>query len=64
MQKTETRFRYGLKLAKKYRQLYWMMAPFMLFFAAFTIVPVLVSIFFSFTQFNVLQPPKFIGLDN
>ena len=59
-----TRFQYGLKQAKKYRQLYWMMLPFMLFFAAFTIVPVLVSIFFSFTQFNVLQPPTFIGLDN
>ena len=62
--RAETRFQYGLKQAKKYRQLYWMMTPFMLFFAAFTIVPVLVSIFFSFTQFNVLQPPKFIGLDN
>lgn len=41
-----------------------MVAPYMLFFTAFTIVPVVVSIFFSFTQFNVLQPPVFVGLDN
>lgn len=59
-----SRFRYGLKQAKKYKQLYWMLLPYMLCFTAFTIVPVLVSIFFSFTQFNVLQPPVFIGLDN
>lgn len=59
-----TRFQYGLGQAKKYKQLYWMLLPYMLFFCAFTIVPVFVSIFFSFTQFNVLQPPIFIGLDN
>ena len=59
-----TRFQYGLGQARKYRQLYWMLLPYMLFFCAFTIVPVFVSIFFSFTQFNVLQPPIFIGLNN
>ncbi len=59
-----TRFQYGLGQARKYRQLYWMLLPYMLFFCAFTIVPVFVSIFFSFTQFNVLQPPVFIGLNN
>ena len=59
-----TRFQYGLGQAKKYKQLYWMLLPYMLFFCAFTIVPVFVSIFFSFTQFNVLQPPIFIGLNN
>ena len=57
-------FQYGLKQAKKYRQLYVMMLPYMVFFFAFTVVPVLVSIFFSFTQFNVLQPPVFIGMNN
>ena len=59
-----THFQYGLKQAKKYRQLYVMMLPYMVFFFAFTVVPVLVSIFFSFTQFNVLQPPVFIGMNN
>ena len=39
-----TRFQYGLSQARKYRQLYWMLLPYMLFFCAFTIVPVFVSI--------------------
>lgn len=51
-------------LAKRYKQLYWMLLPYMLFFTMFTIIPVVVSIFFSFTQFNVLQPPQFIGFEN
>ena len=59
-----TPFQYGVKQAKKYRQLYLMMLPYMIFFCAFTIIPVFISIFFSFTQFNVLQPPAFIGLNN
>lgn len=59
-----TKFQYNVMLAKKYKQLYWMLLPYMLFFTMFTIVPVVVSIFFSFTQFNVLQPPQFIGFEN
>ncbi|MDI9521054.1 MAG: sugar ABC transporter permease [Bacillota bacterium] len=46
------------------RQLYAMIAPYFLLFTAFTVIPVLVSIVYSFTQFNVLQPAKFIGLEN
>ena len=38
-----TRFQYGARQAKKYRQLYVMMLPYMLVFFAFTVVPVLVS---------------------
>ena len=48
----------------KNAQLYAMIAPFFLMFAAFTVIPVGVSIFYSFTQFNVLQPAKFVGLSN
>ncbi|MGI6636370.1 MAG: carbohydrate ABC transporter permease [Christensenellales bacterium] len=49
---------------RRYRQLYAMIAPYFLAFSAFTVIPVLVSIFYSFTQFNVLQPAKFVGMDN
>lgn len=38
--------------------------PFMAIFTTFTIVPVLVSVFFSFTNFNMVQMPRFIGLAN
>jgi len=41
-----------------------MMAPFLIIFFTFTILPVLTSIFFSFTNWNVLQPPIFLGLEN
>lgn len=43
---------------------YLLMLPFMLIFFTFTVVPVLTSIILSFTQYNVLQIPKFVGWDN
>ena len=47
-----------------HRNNYLFMAPFMLVFLTFTVIPVLISIFFSFTYFNVLEPPQFVGLQN
>ena len=38
--------------------------PYFSIFCIFTILPVLVSIFFSFTDFNMLQTPNFIGMGN
>ena len=49
---------------KKNAPLYLMLAPFMLLFFTFTVFPVMFSIFISFTHYNVLQPPTFIGFDN
>ena len=43
---------------------YAFLAPYAILFFMFNILPVLASIFFSFTYYNVLEPPKFIGLDN
>ena len=36
----------------------------MLLFVVFTVLPVLISIFLSFTYFNVLEAPEFVGLNN
>lgn len=41
-----------------------MMLPFMLLFFMFTILPIIISIFFSLTNYNILQFPKFVGFDN
>ncbi|HNZ50127.1 MAG TPA: sugar ABC transporter permease [Bacilli bacterium] len=41
-----------------------MVAPFLIIFFTFTVLPVLMSFFLSFTSFDMLQAPKFIGLDN
>jgi multiple sugar transport system permease protein len=40
------------------------MAPFAILFFTFTILPVVMSLGISFTYFNLLEPPQFIGLDN
>ncbi len=38
--------------------------PHLILFTTFTIIPVCISLFLSFTSFNVLQPPKFVFLHN
>ena len=43
---------------------YAYLAPFLIIFSLFTLLPVLVSVFFSFTYYNVLEPPKWVFLQN
>jgi len=43
---------------------YAFVAPFMILFAIFTIAPVLTSLYLSFTYFNILEPPRWIGWTN
>lgn len=46
------------------RASYILMAPFLLLFAVFIVIPIISSIVLSFTSFNMLQMPKFVGFDN
>ncbi len=41
-----------------------MLAPFMLFFIVFTVIPVVMSLPMGFTDFNMAQTPEFVGLSN
>jgi len=43
---------------------YLMIAPYVIIFTLFTIVPVFLSAVISFTDFNMLQWPNFVGLEN
>ena len=43
---------------------YAMLAPFMILFIVFTVVPVVMSLPIGFTDFNMVQPPKFVGFSN
>lgn len=43
---------------------YLLVAPFLLVFLTFTVLPVLITIGVSFTTYNVLEKPVFVGLDN
>ncbi len=45
-------------------QNYMLMAPFLLMFFLFTLLPILVSIGLSFTYFNIFSLPTFTGWDN
>lgn len=46
------------------RTLYFLMLPFLIFFVTFAVYPVLQAIYYSFTDYNVLEPANFIGLLN
>ena len=43
---------------------YLMEAPFAILFITFTLAPVLIALFLSFTDYNMLQTPNFVGLKN
>lgn len=58
------RFKLWLNEIKKSKHYYILMAPFVILFMTFTVVPVFMSLGISFTYYNLLEPPRFIGLDN
>jgi multiple sugar transport system permease protein len=53
-----------LKEMKRNWFAYVMLAPYYLIFLVFTILPVFVSLFLSFTEFNMLEPPTWVFMDN
>ena len=52
------------KKAKRSKMCYAFLAPYAILFTLFFILPVITSIFFSFTYYNILEKPRFIGLSN
>ncbi len=63
-EKKKAAFSYLLREIAKSRVCYIFLAPYAIIFALFYIAPLVVSVFYSFTYFNILEPPKFIGLRN
>lgn len=59
-----TRAQWTWKEMKKNWVAYLMVAPYMLIFTTFTVVPVVLSIVISFTDFNLLELPNFVFFDN
>ncbi|MGZ9583382.1 carbohydrate ABC transporter permease [Paenibacillus marinisediminis] len=59
--RTKSSFKAGLK-----RELsaYLFVGPFVVMFLLFIVIPVIAAIVLSFTYFNTVQPPEFIGLKN
>ena len=61
--KRKAKISYRQDIAKNWR-VYLMSLPYLLFFFLFVILPILVSVFLSFTYYNMLQTPSFIGFNN
>ena len=62
--KDMTRLQWTWKEMKRNKVAYLMVAPYFLIFALFTVVPVVVSIIVSFTNFDNLNPPQWVGIKN
>ena len=41
-----------------------MLSPFLILFFIFTVLPIITSMFLSFTSFDLISFPKFTGIDN
>lgn len=52
------------KKMKQSKMCYLFLAPYAILFTTFFILPVLISIYYSFTNYNVLEPARFIGFQN
>ena len=50
--------------AKRSKMCYAFLLPYAILFTMFYIFPVVASIYFSFTYYNILESPRFIGLQN
>ena len=59
-----TKAQWKLKEIRQNWVAYLMVAPYMILFTLFTVVPVALSIVISFTDFNMLEFPGFVGLKN
>lgn len=49
---------------KKHKHAYVLLAPFFLIFVTFTVLPVIMSFVLSFSSFNMLEPPSWVGWQN
>ena len=58
------KIRYGFEKAKRMKVCYLFLLPYAILFFTFFILPICTSIFFSFTYYNILEPAKFIGMQN
>lgn len=58
------KLKYTLNEMKKHKVAYLMIAPFFILFFIFTVIPVVLSVAFSFTIFNMLEPPEWVFMDN
>ena len=59
-----SKLRWTWEEMKNNKTAYFMLAPFLLLFIIFTVLPVFLSMILSLTNFNMLQPPQWMGISN
>ena len=59
-----TKWQWTWKEIKRNKVAYAMIAPYMIIFMCFTVLPVVLSMVISFTDFNMLEFPTFVGFKN
>jgi len=59
-----SKWQWTWKEIKKNKTAYFMLFPFLILFIIFTVLPVLLSVIFSLTDFNMLEFPGWKGIDN
>lgn len=70
MAKSETMYienskvRYTWMRMKQNKGIYGLIAPYFILFAIFTVIPVCIALPMGFTNFNMVQFPQWVGLDN
>ena len=52
------------RLLRRYGVVFLFLSPWIVGFLAFYVYPMLSTLYFSFTQYNIIQPPKLVGLSN
>ena len=62
--KDMTKWQWTVKEMKNNKTGYFLLAPFYIIFFIFTVLPVILSIFFSITDFNMLETPNIVWFDN
>jgi len=64
VEKTKSANQRLFKEVYRHRVCYFFLAPYAIVFILFFVAPLVISVWYSFTYFNILQAPKFIGLRN
>gem|GEM_PF-6580627 len=62
--RSKSKLRELKRSAVRHKHAYVLMSPFMLLFGLFTVLPVILSLIISFTYFNMLEFPRWVGWDN
>ena len=58
------KLRYDWAKAKRMKVCYLFLLPYAVLFLTFFILPIVTSIYYSFTYYNILEAPRFIGFQN